>query len=289
MDNTQGLPIYDFKALLTIAGLATQQMLRQDRRQLAKDQQATGQYWSGHAWILLYRAADAVDMPPLSPGRQRLYDKARTCADCGATRKDTHPRGRDGERYCGTCQGPAAERLWQRERAADRPAVAAWARSVLDDPTVIFGAREYEPDWTKNLIVDRNGQVLLDASIRHYITEPDPRHPYAEDLALMSPLAVIDQVTALRGRRLIAWEAHSAPELVTSFDDRGWPAAHAAQVASGDAFGRWLDRWLGDLEPNSSYLHHPRLKQQRAPRDPAECVALMRRLLPQMAELDDRP
>lgn len=281
-DQIPNIPAYNFEGLLGLVGYATKTMLRAERRDLAEGQQPVGQYWSGHAWVLLYKAADAVAMPPLSPGRQRQYDKARTCASCGATRKETFAKGRDGERYCVACQEPAAERLWQRERAADRPVVTEWARGVLADPNVVLGAKKYGQLWTKNLVVDLGGAVLLNAEIRHYAREPYDDHPQRDELLQRSPLAVIDQVEALRGRRLIAWEPDSAPALATSFDEWGNPAAWAAKVERGDAFRHWYDRWVGEVAAGS-YLHNPRLAIQRMPRDPAECVAKMREALVEMA------
>lgn len=281
---TEGLPVYGFEGLLKLAGFASQTMLKSERRQLADGQKPTAQYWSGHAWVLLYQASDAVDMPPLSPGRQRLYDKARTCAMCGATRKGTYEKGRDGERYCATCQKPAAEQLWQREREADRPAVVEWARGVLADPTVVLGAFQYQTYWRENIVVDLGGAVLLDAEIRHNLSEPDESHPQVEALRCRSPLAAMDQIEALRGRRMIAWHTDSAPALVTSWDDNSWPAAYATKVERTDALGGWYDRWIGELRPNGSYLYHPQLHHQHwAPRDPRECVARMRELLTEMA------
>jgi hypothetical protein len=279
----ENLPAYGFEDLLKIAGLANQPMLKRDRRQLAEGQQPAGQYWSGHAWVLLYRAADAIDMPPLSPGRQRLYDKARTCALCGATRKETYAKGRDGKRYCAQCQKPAAVRLWEQERATDRPLVVEWARSVLADSTVVLGSFRYHNYWKENLVVDLDGAVLLDANIRHSLADPYDEHPLVEQLRQMSPLAVMDQIEALRGRRMIAWSVDSGPDLVTSWDENGWPAAHATKVARDDTLGRWYDRWVGEITPNGSYLHHPRLREHWAPRDPREHVARMREVLTEMA------
>lgn len=276
-----GYQPYGWTDLLKIADLASQPMLREDRRQPGPNQTPVGQYWSGHAWVVLYRASAAVDMPPLSPGRQRQYDRARTCAGCGGTWKTPVPKGRDGERYCATCQEPAAERLWQRERAADRAAASVWASSVLADPNVVLAAKSHQQYWTTNLVVDLTGAVLLDAEIRHYGREPYDDSPQREALLQRSPLAVIDQIEALRGRRLIAWHADGAPALATSFDEYGNPVAHAARVERDDAFGRWYDRWVGEMA--GSVLHHPYLRPQQNPREPAECVAKMRELLTEMA------
>lgn len=258
------LPVYDFTTLLNIAGLATQPMLRRDRRQLAEGQKPEGQYWTGQGWVRLYKTADAVDMPPLSPGRQRLYDKARTCAMCGTTSKFTFPKGRDGERYCVTCQTPAAKRLFERERAED--------------------AQERHPLWTRNLAVDLDGTVLLDAEIRYNFGEPFDDHPQVDDLRQRSPLAAIDRIKALTGRRMIAWWPTNAPDMVTSFTVDGMPAAFATRVHGGDSFGRIYDRWVGELDQSSSYLAPtPRLKQHAPPRSAQECVTRMRELLTEMA------
>ncbi len=283
--NDPGYPAYNFTDLLKIAGFASQPMLRDDRRQPAPDQKPIGQYWSGHAWVVLYKAADAVDMPPLSPGRQRQYDKARTCAGCGAKSKSPWSKFRDGERYCTPCTKPAAERLWRREREEDRPAIVAWARGVLEDPNVVLAAMDRHQLWTRDLVVDIDGPVLLDAEIRHNVGEPYEGHPQREELLTRSPMAVVDQIERLRGRRLIAWWPTTVPRLSVSFDKDRWVTERAVDLAEGDVLGRWYDRWVGELSDNGSYLsHRPGLRNHTPPGDNAEeSIARMRDVLAEMA------
>lgn len=284
-DDNPNLPTYNFDDLLKIAGFASISTLKSERRQLAEGQDPIGQYWSGHAWVMLYRAADAVDMPPLSPGRQRLYDKNRTCAMCGTNRTDPLPKGRDGERYCGACQRPAGERLWRREREADRPAVAEWARGVLADPAVVLAAMDRHPLWTRDLVVTLDGTVLLDAEIRHNLGDPYEGHPEREALLARSPLAVMDKVEKLRERRLVAWWPTTAPRLVTSSDKNGWSVTRATEVGKDDVLGRWYDRWIGEISHEDAYLsQHPALKSHQPPGANAEdSIARMRAILAELA------
>lgn len=283
-DMTPGLPAYNFDSLLKLAGFASISMLKSERRQLTENQRPVGQYWSGHAWVMLYRVADTVDMPPLSPGRQRLYDKNRTCAMCGTKRRDPFPKGRDGDRYCGACQRPAGERLWRWEREADRPTAIEWARGVLADPNAFLAARERHEFWHRDLAVALDGTVLLDVEIRFNVSEPYEDHPQRQALQLRSPLAAVDKTQALRGRRMVAWWPNAAPDLATSFGDYGWPTERAARVEEGDALGRWYDRWVGQIRHEDAYLsNHPTLMQHAPPPGAEECIARMRAILAEIA------
>lgn len=279
----EGLPVHNFDSLLREAGLATVTMLRKHRREPAPGQRPVACYWTGHGFALLYRAAEAVDMPPLSPGRQRLYDAARTCADCGARSVDPWEQGRDKKRYCSTCLRPAAERLWRAERAADRPVIAGWARGVLDDPTAVLATQHRRQYWVDVLFMDVAGTVLLDAHVRWYARDPERVREQPELFAgSVNPREIAGEVAALAGRRLIAWRHWDAPELWIEWDERGEGAMPGPRVKSGDDLGSWWDRWVGDVN-GGSYLYGPRLAQQPRPYDGRELLDRMRGQLAEMA------
>lgn len=280
----EGLPGYGWESLLKKCGMATVTMLRQERRQVADGQKPVGYYWSGHDYALLYATADAVAMPPLSPGRQAQYDRNRTCAECGAKAREPFQKGRDGKRYCEPHQGPVHERLWRQERAADRPVVTAWARGVLDDPTVILGG-ERRQQWYRDIhLADLAGTVLLDAKVR-YSTDNriDPGWLTRDHFAgTVSPAELADTVRGLVGRRLITWWPWNGPHLHAEFDEDGRGVGDGLAAASEDILGRWYTRWVGKAA-GSSYRHHPRLADQSPPWEAAEQAARMREVLDEMA------
>jgi hypothetical protein len=262
----EGLPGYGWEKLLKIAGLANLSMMRERRKQPAEGQQPVGYYWTGHAYTLLYRAEDTVDMPPLSPGRQRLWDAARTCARCGK-RSEHGPwdRGRDNQRYCSPCQEPAARELWEQERAADRPIVAEWARATLADPSLVLFGAQHETYWRVVHVEDVAGRVLLDGvRVRWQDTPLDPTHPEAAALAAaMTPAGLVD---ALAGRRVLTWWRPSP----------SWPPARADQA------GHWYSRWVGQAAGGSCRFD-PRLAEQQPPADARAQVGRIREVLAEMA------
>jgi hypothetical protein len=267
--------------------MANQTMLKRHRRQLTDGQQPVGCYWSGHDYVYLYRAADAVDMPPLSPGRQRRYDAARTCAECGTRALHPFERGDDGGRYCQPCQGPVHQRLWDQARAADKPVIAEWARGVLTDPTVILGATRSGQYYREVHVADVAGTVLLDAKV-YYSTgvRADPgwlAKLHEQDPDTVSPADLVTEVAALAGRRPVTWwPSTDLRDLAVEFDTDGRPLGGMLGTANGDQFGSWYDRWVGKLA-GSTYRYHPSLAHQPPPWEPAEQVARMRTLLAEMA------
>jgi hypothetical protein len=279
------VPCYGFEGLLRLAGMANLTMLRQHRRQPADGQKPVACYWSGHDYVALYREADAVDMPPLSPGRQRAYDRNRTCAECGKRSLDPWELGEDRKRYCPACQDPVHQRMWEQARAADRPTIAAWARDVLADRNVILGA-SMGPQWYREVhVVDLAGAVLLDAKIR-FSTRADPEWLAKEHFAgTVSPddPGIVERVRELASRRPVTWwPTTDLRRLAVEFDDLGRPVAGPVSTADGDRFGPWYDRWAGKIA-GGSYRYQPRLANQPPPWDPREQIAEMRRILAEMA------
>lgn len=270
MPDAPNLPIKTFDGLLREVGLATKTMLKQHRREPAEGQKPVACYWSGHEYVVLYRSADAVDMAPMSPGRQKRYDDNRTCAECGKKALDPWDKGRDDKRYCGTCMPPVHERLWAEKCAVDRPVIAEWASGILADPTVTLGASDHKDYWRNVYIVDLAGAVLVDGRVRHNDREPDETHPKrAEILAAMSPA---DLAAKLEGLRVIAWWRTTAP------------IAEPWQTTDNpDRMGPWWSRWVGKLD-GTSYRYSDRVVSQRPPDGTlAEQVATMRTHLEEMA------
>lgn len=167
-DAIPGVKIVNFKDLLEMAGLATASMLKRRRLQLADGQQPAAQYW-GRDYVSLYRVSDAVPMPALSPARQRLHDRARTCAECGVTSTDPLYMGPDRRlRYCVEHVEPAWKQAWDSEQAVRRLASAVWAREVLADPTAaILTSEPIRSGRIRPIRVETmTGDVLLDVRIR---------------------------------------------------------------------------------------------------------------------------
>lgn len=288
-----GVPVYGWESLLRMAGLANQKMLRQHRRQPAPDQKPAACYWSGHDYVLLYRDSDAVDMPPLSPGRQRRYDANRTCAECGKTSVDPWELGNDNKRYCPTCQGPVHQRMWKQERAADKPVIAEWARGVLADPSVILGASRNHQWYREMCVEDLAGAVLLDAKIRYSTGKcADPEWLTKEhfaDAVFPDAAEIVDRVRELACRRPVTWwSSCDMSSLAVEFDDMGRPINGPVTTADADHFGRKYARWAGKLA-GSSYRWHPRLADPPPPWDPREQVTRMRQVLAEMAALGGDP
>lgn len=280
----EGLPVITFDFLLRDAGLATVTTLKKHRRQPAPDQEPAGCYWTGHDYVLLYDAELAVDMPAMTPGRQRRYDEARTCADgCGFTSLDPLALGWDKKRYCSKCFRPAMERLWRAERAADRPAITAWARGVLDDPATVLVAKVPQQYWQEIVVQDLSGAVLLDAKVRSSSVDSDwlqERPELFEDS--VDPRTIVEQLLALGGRRLVAWTWPLSP-LWVEWDECGRGVTRCPSPAEGDFAGGWWDRWVGEPAGHYDFVYQPRLAQQGRPFDAHEQVERLREVLTEMA------
>lgn len=265
-----GLPVHTFDSLLREVGLASKTMLKQHRREPGAEQKPVACYWSGHEYVKLYRSAEAVDMSPLSPGRQKRYDDNRTCAECTKKALDPWEKSLDGKRYCDACHEPAAERWWFAQRAADRSKVAEWAREILADPTTVLAAAVGAAMKRTVHVVDLADAVVFAADVRHGDNPIDPTHPFADELAGTVPTS--DQAAALDGRRVVAWN--------------GWTCPYRGGLnvgASGDLVGRWWSRWVG--EPSSrNFRYDPRVTDQPPPDGTlADQVAVMRSRLEEMA------
>lgn len=283
----EGIPIYGFETLLELAGLASVTMLKRRRKQPADGQKPVAQYWSGHEYVPLYKAADAVDMPPLSPGRQRVYDRNRTCAECAKKRQDPFEVGVDGKRYCSPCQDIVAKRAWDECRARDRVAAAAWAREVLADENVVLAATKSD-SWCRHVRVeDLAGTVIIDAPVRYHLsTDPEVLAAVPELADSVSPLDVADRLVELAGRRRIAWWGTTdLCNLAHSFTDTEVPIdRYSLATADADRFGPWYSKWVGKLHAGHSYRYNPRVVDQPPPWEAAEQVARMRELLAEMAK-----
>lgn len=280
----EGLPAYGWESLLELADMATATMLKRHRREVPPGAKPVGCYWSGHDWVLLWRASEAVAMPPLSPGRQRLYDRNRTCGECGKKSLDPFELGRDGRRYCSPCQGPVHERLWWQERQRDRPVITEWARGVLADESVVLAAARSHQWYREVYVADLAGTVLFEAKVC-YSAKADPdylaRHPEQFE-GTVSPADVVDQLGALAQLRIVTWGPFSDLRDLAIMAGDGVDAG-ALTTGRSDYLGEWWNRWVGEV--SGSYRFDPRLKHQPAPWEPVEQVARMRELLGVMADL----
>jgi hypothetical protein len=267
------LPAHNFESLLLLAGLATVTMLKEYRFRPADGQAAVARYWSGHAWVALYRRDAAVPMPALSPGRQRLYDAARTCMRCRA--RFTAPINvlRDGKRYCGACLEPAALELWDLERERDRPIVARWAQGIVADPSVALAAAGYG-GWVRRVLVcELDGSVLISRDVRDAV----PREvPDDQSEIVASALSVEELAAALAGRRVMAWWDTTALNFAGDvLVPRGSPA---------DRVGPWWDRWVREVGAGARVTSdRPWLHQHRPASDLPAQIEQMRQALADMA------
>lgn len=289
-DPIKNVPIYGWETLLRMCGLVTVSMLKADRRRPADGQEPVAQYWTGHEYRPLYKLDGVVDLPPLSPGRRRLYEANRTCARCGRRSKLPWEKGRDGKRYCSQCQEPAAQDLWDREQMERRKASSEWAREVLADDSVVLAATRAHQFWREAYAADLHGAVLLDAKVR-YAAEITPYAARADGIADTIPRAdVVDRLVALAGRRVVTWwPGRGLQDLVADLTqaraDREPDERELPQLATvaGDDFGRRYDNWVGKLS-GGSYRWHPAVAHNPAPWEPEENVATMRAHLAEMAD-----
>ncbi|MFC6885264.1 MULTISPECIES: hypothetical protein [Actinomadura] len=291
----QGRPVYRWNDELA-PQLATSSMLRRARRRPAEGQEPIASYLitGKKDYAPLYAVADTVPLPALSPARAAAWDRARTCARCGTRRRDfdgPYAAGRDGARYCGDCQEPAAERWWHAERDAGRAAAGAWARGVLDaaaaDPSQValaaigYATLAYVPITATTW----DGQPLISAKVG---TSPDyPSERYAR------PADVIEQLRALQGRRLIVWrdEPRNLERLLEAVR-REVPDAGdlALALAEGDQAGRHWDEWIAARGPGVQLTHPFRLQwwlhQQHPPSwDPPELLGHVQHVVCEMASI----
>jgi hypothetical protein len=284
-DPIDGVPIYGWESVLRLAGLATAGMLKRDRRRPADGQKPAAQYFTGYEYAPIYKLDETVDLPPLSPGRQRLYDANRTCARCAKRSKTPWEKGRDGKRYCSRCQEPAAKELWDREQDERCKASAAWAREVLADESVVLVATRPRQFWREVYVVDLSGAVLLDAKVR-FGQDITPYAARAEGIAeTVGPADVLDRVLPLVSRRLIAWRSSDIPDLAWLFNPESLGRDVEIRLAArpGDDFGKRYDNWFGELA-GSSYRWHPTVRMQPSPWEPDERVAAMRTALVDVAD-----
>lgn len=290
----QGVPAVGFETLLEMVGLATSGMLKPVRRRPADGQTPAYRYWTGHAWAPLYRLADTVALPPLSPGRQARWDAARTCRRCSKRSDYTFAVGADGQRYCEPCQEPAAKAWWEAERAAERAAAGAWAREVLADPATMLIAGQRLSAYRRVLAVDLTGAVLLDVKVPHpYYADNLASMPADLREELVDAASVEHAAIELTYRRLIPWwTSHDVGALQAILSDTGRPppAPGADLVRDGDAFGDRYSRWVGERTyPQDSYRYRQGLRQQNPPGEFADRPATMRALLDQMAATPATP
>jgi hypothetical protein len=269
-------------------------MMQRRRQRPADGAEPAGCYWTGHAWHYLWRAAELVDKPPLSPARQAAWDANRTCARCSARSGDPWPKARDGRRFCPACVKPAMDELWAAERAADRPGLVEWARELLDDErAVLVAGRARMGSVELRAEAVAGGEVLVDALVRY----PERGRgrlvmgELPEEVAVRSVDAADagELLAGLVGRRLVCWRPWDSLMEATLNLRQSEPGGPGLDVdtlghlrtAPDDTLGPRFDRWVG--EPEGSVLYNPRCRTQQGPADPGPMVAHMRAVLAQMA------
>lgn len=286
----EGVPAYSYEGILRLAGLATSGMLKRDRKRPADRQKPVGQYFTGFEYHGLYKLDEVVDLPPLSPGRQRAYDRNRTCAHCGAKQKIPFAVGDDGKRYCEPCQEPASKRLFEVQQAERRKASAAWAREVLADERTVL-VHEETDWWSTSLRAEApTGELLADWRVRdpHY-GYADKEQPFTdEQLACSVAPADVDVllVRMLAARRLVPWWDRSGGELtrLLRLVDVDVPAM---RQGNGDSFGKRYSNWLGQRW-GGPYRHRvDSIAAQQPPREAADVLAKMRSALAEMAATEE--
>jgi hypothetical protein len=177
------------------AGLATETMLRAQRRRLTPGQRHVAWYGTPYGDRALYRIADSIELPPLVGKRAEAYKAARTCARCGTVhtqRLYDNPnfKGTHGRRLLDeSCRTLEFKSLEAPEAYRERQAAVAWAAEVLADERTVVGHQRYQSGLTlpgRLHLATVAGEVLL-------------------DLETERPWSVLDAVTWLDSRRLVMW------------------------------------------------------------------------------------
>lgn len=287
---TTAAPSIGFEGVCRLAGLATTSMLDAERRRPADGQRPAYQYWTGRAWCPLWTHADTVAKPALSPAQQARWDANRTCAQCRKrSARGPWSLAGNGRRYCNPdCERQGMQEWWDGQRAAERPALAAWARQVLDDGQVVLVAvgRDFNAPvrWRAETI----GGLLFDVRVIGPRADPDVRaerlaeFPDAVDTAAAQTL-----LEQLRGRRILTWSTwgnirDTCLNLTADGPDQpGLQDLSAVVEDPADAVGARYARWVGT--PSGSILHADRCAEQPAPYDPVERIGRMRQVLAEMA------
>jgi hypothetical protein len=296
-------PLYSYGHIP--AGLATETMLRNMRRQTGQDQQPIATYLNhqrhGEAWVPLYAVADTVALPELTPARAASWQANRTCCECGARRERPIPKGPSGERACRDCVETVSERWWHQQRRLERADAQLWAAGVLADPAAVLVREERLATGVGLCAVTIGGQVLIDTTIRADLDQVwvYPRDGKTEEQAKADFLATHTEpgdlglfaaVHSLGGRRLVAWRRpHDGVLLGRGYE---WSTALTLgvdlTVAAGDDFTDRCTRWIGEraAEPHVRWAQNPQLQRYPTPTDmpPIEEVQRMRVLLQRMAQ-----
>lgn len=262
-----GLPVETFATLMHRAGLATREQLRKVRREPAPDQKPASCYWSGYKFVELYDLAATIDMPPLTPARQHIWDRNRTCHTCRATQSTPYQVGAWGNRYCPTCQEPAAIARWWERRDFARIGARKWARDTLRDPTTVLIA-----------IVLGHGETAIVAKFPDGAQLYDGEEEFTLSFSWINRAdvtRVADRLASLQGHRLVCWEPHRYNSLLSRvqrdvtdifalrdeawssqigddpdviISDMGHPVRALTSLAGrgNNDFGDWYSSWVGN-------------------------------------------
>ncbi|WP_242890891.1 hypothetical protein [Actinomadura litoris] len=281
-----GRPIYRYEDLPS-AQLATRTMLRkQFRRRPAEGQDPVASYMVHRGFAPLYAVIDAKRLPPLPPVRKAAWDRARTCARCGATQATLYTKGLDGRRYCEGCHEPAAAAWWYGERATGRTTAAAWAAELLADmrrdPDKVALLYVGYPTSTMSQTVRAEtwkGEVLFSARV----CDSDTFYREGQDT---HPAELADAFRRLGGRRLLSWRGEE------NWLSRLQEAMHEhvgdldLTFAGGRAGPHW-DEWQAErpplIEPHPFQYQHQLRRQEDPSCRPPELLAHVRHVVTEMA------
>jgi hypothetical protein len=216
-----GAPRYDFdKGPRPPEGLMTPNMLRKRMRaEPAKGQHPAGVLDGDWGSAKLYYIHDTTPMPELKGKRATVWQRNRTCVNCGKQRDLVWPLlGDTGKRTCPDCELAVAQQVW-RERKRDSCAqVQAWAADVLGDANAVLllvhadhgpKARFEVATWRTWRVTDlATGEVRFESDafnaplrgwdsnrLRAVSTYPDGQEAWIRDYRALD--------AALAGRRII--------------------------------------------------------------------------------------
>lgn len=167
----------------------------------------------------LYYIHDTTPLPELTGKRATVWQRNRTCVNCGKQRELVWPLlGDTGKRTCPDCKLEVAQQVWRERKQASCEQVQAWAAGALDDANAVLllvhtdhgpKARDGVASWSTWRTTDlATGEVLFESDAfnapvrrwdadqhRHVNVYPDGKEAWIRDYRGLD--------AALTGRRII--------------------------------------------------------------------------------------